>query len=29
MMNNERFNDLLIISSLSFFEGVRLKFVDR
>ena len=29
MMNNERSNDLLIMSSLSFFEGVRLKFVDR
>ena len=29
MMNNERFNDLVIISSLSFFEVVRLKFVDR
>ena len=28
-MNNERFNDLLIISVLSFFEGARLKFVDR
>ena len=28
MMNNKRFNDLWIISSLSFFEGVGLKFVD-
>ena len=29
MVKNERFNDLLIISILSFFEGARLKFVDR
>ena len=28
-VKNERSNDLLIISVLSFFEGAKLKFVDR